>query len=86
MPEAPGDVFNFISATDDHVRELFFSDHWEARDLTSIPWIPAPGGGSMPGAVPTAPGSKLTGYQTANQEHVDYVDAVGDIHELIHGP
>ena len=78
---------NFLSSADNDVRELFFTDHWEARDLTSIPWIPNPAGGNMPGAVPAAAGSKLTGYQTTNnQEHVDYVDGVGDVHELIHGP
>ena len=83
---------NFLSSGDNNVRELFFDGTaWLARDLTSC---------SPPFtmALPAAPTSKLSGYQTFQialppgalvtneQEHVDYVDGDGDIHELIHGP
>jgi hypothetical protein len=88
---------NFISSADNDVRELFFTDHWQPRDLTAIPQVPA--------ASKASPASKLAGYETtrttppppgspqgtpptvtAKQEHVAYVDADGGVHELLHGP
>ena len=49
--------------------------HWFDGDLTA-----------GAGAPPAAPGSALTGYVTSfnNQQHVNYLDADGHVHELWH--
>jgi hypothetical protein len=88
---------NFISSADNNVRELFFDgSQWRARDLTTVPLPAAPaaaGASKLTGypsqrVVAPPPGSPSGTPSTVvdKQQHVEFVDGAGDIHELIHGP
>ena len=64
---------NYLDANG-HVHELVYKEpSWQAGDLTA-----------GAGAPPAAPGSALAGYETSfnNQQHVNYLDADGHVHEL----
>ncbi len=66
---------NYLDAAGD-VHELFFDgSSWQHNNLTAL------ASGSPP---PAAPGSALHGYSTEynSQQHVNYLDAAGDVHEL----
>ncbi len=66
---------NYLDA-DGNVHELYYDgSSWQHNNLTAFAT------GSPPAAVP---GSPLDGYQTAfnNQQHVNYLDADGNVHEL----
>lgn len=61
--------------TDGHIHELVYTDHWSHNDLTAD--------AGAPGAMARTP---LDGYQTTfnNQQHVNYIGADGQIHELVY--
>gem|GEM_PF-781921 len=65
---------NYIG-TDNHVRELYYTDHWGVNDLTvaagALNYLPKPG-------------SAIDGYETGfnNQQHVNYIGTDGHVHEL----
>src|SRR5215472_15456418 len=65
---------NYIG-TDNHVRELYYTDHWGVNDLTvaagALNYLPKPG-------------SAIDGYKTGfnNQQHVNYIGTDGHVHEL----
>jgi hypothetical protein len=62
------------------VHELYFDGSgWRHNDLFAI---------STGDPVPAAPGSALASYQTAHneQQHIDYLDAAGHVHELVYDP
>jgi hypothetical protein len=65
---------NFLG-TDGHIHELVYTDHWSHNDLTNA--------AGAPGAMARSP---LDGYQTTfnNQQHVNYLGADGQIHELVY--
>ena len=62
-----------------HVRELYYDDdgHWHEEDLTLL---------ADAATELAAPGSALTGYSTEynSQQHVNYLDAAGNVHELFY--
>jgi Peptidase A4 family/Fungal fucose-specific lectin len=65
---------NFIDAAG-HVHELYYDGTWQENDLT----LRADAAAYLP-----ATGSPLTGYATGydSQQHVNYTDPAGDVHEL----
>ena len=66
---------NYLDANG-HVHELVYKEpSWQAGDLTA-----------GAGAPPAAPGSALAGYETSanGQQHVNYLDAEGHVHELVY--
>ena len=70
---------NYVDA-DGHVHELWYQSPngpWLHNDLTDISQ------GNPPSA---APGSALAGYETSanGQQHVNYLDANGHVHELVY--
>jgi Peptidase A4 family len=71
---------NYLDAQG-HVHELVFKDgHWQGGDLFV---------GCKGNPMPAAPGSALDGYETffggSNfQQHVNYLDANGHVHELVY--
>ena len=56
-----------------HVHELYFDSAWHHNDLTALAGAPA-----------AARGSAIDGYQTGSnsQQHVNFMDANGHVHEL----
>lgn len=67
---------NYIGA-DGHVHELVYTNHWSHNDLTAA--------AGAQNSIPVL-GSALDGYQTTfnNQQHVNYIDSNGDVHELVY--
>jgi Peptidase A4 family len=63
---------NYIGA-DNHVHELWYDSAWHHNDLTAAA-----------GAPNAAPGTALSGYESAfnNQQHVNYIGIDNHIHEL----
>lgn len=59
--------------TDNHIHELYYSGSWKHNDLTVVAGAPA-----------AVAGSAIDGYQTTfnNQQHVNYMDGNGHVHEL----
>ncbi len=60
---------------DGHVHELFFTDIWRHKDLTTL--------AAAPSAIP---GSHIDGYQTFfnQQHHVNFLSSDGHVHELLY--
>ena len=59
--------------TDNHIHELAYIGSWKHNDLTALAGAPA-----------AVPGSAIDGYSTTfnNQQHVNYLDGAGHVHEL----
>jgi hypothetical protein len=77
--DGTGQHVNHIDANG-HVHELyngpFSNSQWIDNDLTQ--WVNL--------SVPAAAGSALDGYWDGKGQHVNYIDANGNVHELIYGP
>lgn len=62
-----------------HVHELYYSDSWQHNDLTEA---------AHATDYTASPGSSLDGYETMFnnqlQQHVNYIDSGGHIHELVY--
>lgn len=62
-----------------HVHELYYSGKWQHNDLTEA---------ALATKYTAAPGSSLDGYETMFnnqlQQHVNYVDSGGHVHELVY--
>jgi len=66
---------NFMDAAG-HVHELWYGSEWAQNDLTELA-----------GAPPAIPESPIHGYATTynRQQHVNYLDSNGHVHELWYG-
>ncbi len=66
---------NFVGA-DGHIHELFFTDIWRHKDLTTLVGAPS-----------AVPAGDINGYQTFfnNQHHVNFLSSDGHVHELVYG-
>jgi zona occludens toxin (predicted ATPase) len=66
---------NFLDS-DGHVHELWYGSEWAHNDLTVLAGAPS-----------AAAGRKIVGYETTfnNQQHVNFLDSDGHVHELWFG-
>jgi len=67
--------------TSGNVRELYYDGSWHQNNLSALSY---PLDGVIAGAPVAVQGSPLDGYVTyfSNQQHVNYIDAAGHVHEL----
>ena len=63
------------------MRELYYDGSWHQNNLSALSY---PLDGVIAGAPLAVQGSPLDGYVTyfSNQQHVNYIDAAGHVHEL----
>jgi hypothetical protein len=67
--------------TSGNVRELYYDGSWHQNNLSTLSY---PLDGVIAGAPVAVQGSPLDGYVTyfSNQQHVNYIDTAGHVHEL----